>query len=87
MFKIVIVVCTHVYLLNTFAMEFLIWVPLILMQSIIVKGTPQSFGSTKKTKNNDRAISESEVIETVVSKFGGPRISAIVLHRDHKNLI
>ncbi|KAG5588253.1 hypothetical protein H5410_048687 [Solanum commersonii] len=69
-----IVACTHVYLLNTSAMEFLIWVPLISMQGTIVKGTPQSYGSTKK-RRTIWPISESEVTGTVASKFGGPRIA------------
>ncbi|KAG5628251.1 hypothetical protein H5410_013469 [Solanum commersonii] len=69
-----IVACTHVYLLNTSAMEFLIWVPLISMQGTIVKGTPQSYGSTKKQRMI-WPISESEVTGTVASKFGGPRIA------------
>ncbi|KAG5591164.1 hypothetical protein H5410_041678 [Solanum commersonii] len=47
-----------------------------------------------KTKNDDGAISESEVTGIVASKFGGhhiakehARIPAIVLHQDHENLI
>ncbi|KAG5579571.1 hypothetical protein H5410_050198, partial [Solanum commersonii] len=46
--KNVIVVCTHVYLLNTSVMEFLICVLLISMQSIIVKGMPQSYDIMEK---------------------------------------
>ncbi|KAG5627376.1 hypothetical protein H5410_012594 [Solanum commersonii] len=42
--------------------EFLIWVPLIEMQ-------------VSSSKNDDGAISESEVIGYVASKFGGPRIA------------
>ncbi|KAK6780971.1 hypothetical protein RDI58_023155 [Solanum bulbocastanum] len=44
----VIVVCTHVYLLNTSVMEFLICVLLISMQSTLVKGMPQSYGIMKE---------------------------------------
>ncbi|KAG5622885.1 hypothetical protein H5410_008103 [Solanum commersonii] len=52
--------CTHVYLLNTSVMKFLICVLLISMQSTI---------------NDDGAISESEVTDTVARKFGGSRIA------------
>ncbi|KAG5613369.1 hypothetical protein H5410_024650 [Solanum commersonii] len=69
-----IVACTHAYLLNTSAMEFLIWVPLISMQGTIVKGTPQLYGSTKK-RRTIWPISENEVTRTVASKFGGPHIA------------
>ncbi|KAK6773319.1 hypothetical protein RDI58_028557 [Solanum bulbocastanum] len=48
MIRLVILVCTHVYLLNKLAMEFLIWVSLILMQSTIVKDTPQSYDSIEE---------------------------------------
>ncbi|WMV39208.1 hypothetical protein MTR67_032593 [Solanum verrucosum] len=45
---VVIVVCIHVYLLNTSIMVFLIFVLLILMQSTIVKGMPQSYDIMEK---------------------------------------
>ncbi|KAG5595766.1 hypothetical protein H5410_036998 [Solanum commersonii] len=43
-------ICTHVYLLNTSAMEFLICVLLISMQSTIVKGMPQSHSIMEKQR-------------------------------------
>ncbi|KAG5604189.1 hypothetical protein H5410_025681 [Solanum commersonii] len=46
--------------------EFLIWLSLIAMQVS---------SSKEKTKNDDGAISESEVIGYVARKFGGPRIA------------
>ncbi|KAG5596998.1 hypothetical protein H5410_038230 [Solanum commersonii] len=52
----------------------MIWIPLISMQGTIIKGTPQSYGNTKKPRTI-WPISEREVIETVASKFGGSRIA------------
>ncbi|KAG5631106.1 hypothetical protein H5410_002823 [Solanum commersonii] len=50
-----IVACTHVYLLNTSTIKFLIWVPLISMQCTIVKvtGTVASkFGGSRIAKEH-----------------------------------